>query len=790
MKYPRRLRVSPPWRWLSLEGNQLSGVIPSSLGSLPSLRGLNLGRNALNGIIPPALAGLTDLQFLRLNDNFLIGGVPAEFADLAQLEELDVSNNFLTGCMPWHLSRNLDLELTHDGLPECPRPPPVVNEGATIFIEVSDLLEDTELAYAINSHIGVTAAVNGRVWLEGQRVGFKHDGSETSTASFTYTAQSGNVSVTRVVPIDVTPVNDPPIAAADTAEVDEGEEVSVDASALLLNDIDFDNSELQVTWVGDATNGGVSLVGATITYVHDGSETIAGRFSYTVSDGVASDTAIVRVAVTPINDAPVAAADTVEVDEGASASIESSLLLLNDIDEENDSLRVTEVGGAVNGAVTLDGATIVYTHDGTETAEGGFTYVVSDGRLDGAGVVRVTIAPVNDPPTAIPDRALVYEGDSVLLEAEELLRNDTDPDSDSLRIEAVSDAVNGTVSLDGATVTYTHDGSETTEGSFIYSVSDGATHDTAIVRVAVSALNRPPVTAPDSAAVEEGGAVTMETATLLQNDTDAENDVLSVTSVGAAAHGVVSQDGTTVTFEHDGSESTEGRFEYTVSDGTNTVTEVVTIAVSPVNDPPVAADDTFRVDEGARVSIEPALLLLNDTDAENDALYVATVEGAVNGTISFDGTSIVYAHDGSETTEGQFTYAASDGAAVATAILRIVVTPVNDPPEAAPDTAAVDAGGVLSLEASALLSNDADAEDAELQLVAVGDAVNGAVRLMGTTITFEHDGSDTTEGRFAYTVSDGAASATAIVRVEVTPAAAASLLESQSSSPWWLARVS
>ncbi len=473
--------------WLSLEGNQLSGVIPSSLGSLPSLRGLNLGRNVLNGIIPPALSGLTDLQFLRLNDNFLIGSVPTEFADLAQLEELDVSNNFLTGCMPWHLSRNLDLELTHDGLPDCPRPPPVVNEGATIFIEVSDLLEDTELAYAINSHIGFTAAINGRVWLEGRRVGFKHDGSETSTASFTYTARSGAVSITRVVPIDVTPVNDPPIAAADTAEVDEGEEVSVDASALLLNDIDFDNSDLQVTWVGDATNGGVSLVGASVTYVHDGSETIAGRFSYTISDGVASDTAIVRVAVTPVNDPPVAAPDTVEVDEGASASIESALLLLNDIDEENDSLRVTEVGGAVNGAVTLDGATIVYTHDGTETAEGGFTYVVSDGLLDGAGVVRVTIASVNDPPTAIPDRALVYEGDSVLLEAEELLRNDTDPDSDSLRIEAVGDAVNGTVSLDGATITYTHDGSETTEGSFIYSVSDGATHDTAIVRVAVRA---------------------------------------------------------------------------------------------------------------------------------------------------------------------------------------------------------------------------------------------------------------------------------------------------------------
>ena len=119
------------------------------------------------------MSGLTDLQFLRLNNNFLIGSVPTEFADLAQLEELDVSNNFLTGCMPWNLSRNLDLELTHDGLPECPRPPPVVNEGTTIFIEVSDLLEDTELAYAINSHIGVTAAINGRVWLDGQEGGLQ-----------------------------------------------------------------------------------------------------------------------------------------------------------------------------------------------------------------------------------------------------------------------------------------------------------------------------------------------------------------------------------------------------------------------------------------------------------------------------------------------------------------------------------------------------------------------------------------------------------------------------------------
>ena len=756
--------------YVSFEGNQLSGLIPSSLGKLSSLRLLDLSRNELTGRIPPVLSGLTDLQFLRLNGNFLNGGIPAELADLANLEELDVSNNWLSACIPWYLSRNPDLEITHDNLPECPRPPPQVNEGEIVSIEISDLLEGTSLEYAILSDFAVDAAINGSVWLFRQRVVFQHDGSETTTASFAYIARSGSVSISKVEPIDVTPVNDPPIAVEDTAEVDEGAELSLDASALLLNDTDVDSSRLQVTRVGDATNGSVSLVGATVTYVHDGSETIAGRFSYTVSDGEASDSAIVRVAVTPVNDPPVAAPDTVGVDEGASASIESSLLLLNDTDMENDNLRVTEVGGAVNGTVSLDGLTIVYTHDGSETVEGAFSYVVSDGSGDGTGIVRVTVAPVNDPPVATPDTTLVYEGDSVLLEAEALLLNDTDADSDSLRVEAVSDAVNGTVSLDGATITYTHDGSETAEGSFTYTASDGAASDTTIVRVAVSALNRPPVTAPDSAAVAEGGTVTMETATLLLNDVDADNDAMSVTSVGGAVNGVVSQDGATVTFEHDGSESNEARFEYAVSDGTDTVSQVVTIAVTPVNDPPVAADDTFKVDEGGRVTIEPAVMLLNDTDADSDGLYVATVEGAVNGTVSLDGTAIVFAHDGSETTEGRFAYTVSDGVASGAGVAHIVVAPVNDPPVAAPDTVKVDAGSVLSIEASTLLSNDADAENAALQVVAVGDAVNGTVQLMGTTVISEHDGSDTTEGVFAYTVSDGAASDTAIVRVEVAQA--------------------
>ena len=101
-----------------------------------------------------------------------------------------------------------------------------------------------------------------------------------------------------MVTITVTPVNDPPIAVADTAEVDEGHTLSVEASALLANDTDAEDDTLRITAVGNAVNGTVSLAGTTITYTHDGSETTTGSFSYTVSDGTDTDMTVVTIAVT------------------------------------------------------------------------------------------------------------------------------------------------------------------------------------------------------------------------------------------------------------------------------------------------------------------------------------------------------------------------------------------------------------------------------------------------------------------------------------------------------------
>ena len=282
-------------------------------------------------------------------------------------------------------------------------------------------------------------------------------------------------------------------------------------------------------------------------------------------------------------------------------------------------------------------------------------------------------------------------------------------------------------------------------------------------------MNDPPVAAGDTATVDEGRALSIQAPVLLDNDTDAESDPLEVLAVGDAVNGTVSLGGTAIIYEHDGSETTTGGFTYTVGDGTDTATAMVTVAVTPVNDPPVAAGDTATVDEGRALSIQAPVLLDNDTDAESDPLEVLAVGDAVNGTVSLGGTAIIYEHDGSETTTGGFTYTVGDGTDTATAMVTVAVTPVNDPPVAAGDTATVDEGGALSIEAPVLLDNDTDAESDPLEVLAVGDAVNGTVSLGGTAITYEHDGSETTTGSFTYTVGDGTDTATAVVTVAVTP---------------------
>ncbi|MBL4829760.1 MAG: DUF4347 domain-containing protein, partial [Aliivibrio sp.] len=81
------------------------------------------------------------------------------------------------------------------------------------------------------------------------------------------------------------------------------------------------------------------------------------------------------------NDAPVAVADSYNVNEGALLS--GATVLSNDTDAESDNLTAIKVSEPTNGSLTLNSdGTFSYTHDGSETTTDSFTYKANDGTVD------------------------------------------------------------------------------------------------------------------------------------------------------------------------------------------------------------------------------------------------------------------------------------------------------------------------------------------------------------------------------------------------------------------------
>ncbi|NCS02752.1 MAG: hypothetical protein GPJ06_11605, partial [Microcystis aeruginosa G13-11] len=169
------------------------------------------------------------------------------------------------------------------------------------------------------------------------------------------------------------------------------------------------------------------------------------------------------------------------------------------------------------------------------------------------------ITAINNPPIA-QDDALTTNEDT-LLTGNLLINNgsgaDSDPDKDSLTVTAVnSNTANvGTqiILSSGAlltlntngTLTYNPNGQfealkngEITTDSFTYTLSDGnGGTDTATVTATITGVNDAPVANPDSYILDEDNTLTINTPGVKGNDTDAENDSLTVNLVSPVAKG-------------------------------------------------------------------------------------------------------------------------------------------------------------------------------------------------------------------------------------------------------------
>ena len=660
----------------------------------------------------------------------------------------------------------------------------------------------------------------------------------TKTTSVEYTASDGSLTDTATLTVTVTGTNDGLTANDDAGTTTENTELTVADGAtgtrvgggaqrvnadLLLNDVDIDGDDLTITEVdgesasvGKATDGSD---GGSFTIRADGSwdfnpgtafddlkagVTRTTSVEYTASDGTLTDTATLTVTVTGANDGLTANDDAGTTTENTDLTVADDAtgttsgttkvnadLLLNDKDDDGDTLTISEVGGdtasvgkAIDGS---DGGSFTIRADGSwdfnpgtafDDLKAGVTrttsveYTASDGTLTDTATLTVTVTGANDGLTANDDAGTTTENTDLTVADDatgttsgttkvnaDLLLNDKDDDGDTLTISevggdtaSVGKAIDGS---DGGKFTIRADGSwefnpgtdfddlkagVTKTTSVEYTATDGTLTDTATVTVTVTGANDGLTAKDDAGTTTENTQLTVAddatgttsgttkvNADLLLNDKDDDGDTLTISEVGgdtaSVGKAIDGSDGGKFTIRADGSwEFNPGTdfddlkagvtrttsVEYTASDGSLTDTATLTVTVTGANDGLTANDDAGTTTENTELTVADdatgttsgttnADLLLNDVDIDGDDLTITEVDG--------DTSSVGKAVDGSD--GGKFTirangswefnpgtdfddlkagvtrttsveYTASDGSLTDTATLTVTVTGAND----------------------------------------------------------------------------------------------------------------
>ncbi|MAT98453.1 MAG: hypothetical protein CL608_15015 [Anaerolineaceae bacterium] len=647
----------------------------------------------------------------------------------------------------------------------------VAEDSGTTAIDV--LTNDTDPDTGDTLSISSIGSLNngGTAVLNNNKIDYTPAPNFFGTETFIYTLDDGNGgSDTATVTIQVTAVNDLPTADDDSETV--AEDSNTIAINVLDNDTDLDTADtISITAVGAPDNNGTAVIhNNQINYTPAPNFFGTETFTYTISDGNGgSDTAILTITVTEINDAPIASDDSATaVEDSQTIQID---VLTNDVDPDtDDNLTIIAIGTPDNsGTAVIINNQIEYTPApnffGVET----FTYTVGDGR-NGSDIATVTIevTEVNDAPIALDDNETIEE-DSETVQIN-VLDNDSDADTgDTLVITAIGTTDNGgTAVLNNNQIDYTPApnffGSET----FTYTVSDGRNgSDTATVTIEVTAVNDVPTANDDSeTASEESGTIQID---VLANDEDIDvGDVLTIDSVSAPDNG-----GTAVInnnqIEYTAATGFVGTetFTYTVSDGnggSDTALVTMTIYVSHSNAAPNAHNDSPETLEDSPIIID---VLNNDDDPDGDSLSILSVSNPVHGTAVIQGSRIKYTPDPNFHGSDSFTYTVGDGEFTDIATVNITIVSVNDMPQAASDSAATSAGATVVIK---VLDNDNDpVEGNRLTVTSVANPAHGTATTNGTTITYKPDSGFVGTETFTYTLSDGTDSVTGTVTVTVNP---------------------
>src|SRR5207237_1299828 len=141
----------------------------------------------------------------------------------------------------------------------------------------------------------------------------------------------------------------------------------------------------------------------------------------------------------------------------------------------------------------------------------------------------------------------------------------------------------------------------------------------------------------DSYSTAEDVALTVAAATgVLANDTDVDGNPLTAVLGTAPTKGTLALNASgSFTYTPNANVNGADSFTYRASDGSLTSNlATVTITITPVNDAPVATNDSYSVNQDTPLTLAAPGVLANDSDVDGDSLTAALGTGPINGTLT------------------------------------------------------------------------------------------------------------------------------------------------------------
>jgi Putative Ig domain. len=483
-----------------------------------------------------------------------------------------------------------------------------VNENSELsFIVTATDHDKDNLEYSVSnpSHIGSFNSIT-------HEFRWTPDYDDAGTYNLTFTASDGDLSDSETIYIEVQNVNRAPeLTPIGNKVVNEAAELSFTISA---NDLDGDSLAYSASNVPSGAD--FDELTHTFSWIPDYDQSGIYDVTFTVSDGDLSDSETITVSVGSVNRPP----ELVPI--GNKNAVEGSELSFSISATDPDLNTLTYYTSVLPSGAEFDEDTLTFTWnpDYEQSGVHYITFTVSDGSLSDSETISIDVANTNRAPI------LSEIGNKNVAEGEELSFTVTgsDLDLDTLVYSAIG--IPNDSDFDELTHTFiwTPDYDESGSYEVTFIVSDGDLSDSETITISVGSVNRP----PELASIGDKSAVEGSELSFRISGTDPDQDTITYSTSVLPSGAEFDEDTLTFIWIPDYEQSGVHYLTFTVSDGSLSDSETISIDVANTNRAPTINNiDDVSVDEDSELVIS-----ISATDLDNDILSYS-VTGKPEGSV-------------------------------------------------------------------------------------------------------------------------------------------------------------